>query len=210
MNIKINQNLKNYMEELIDYHYNLNDKGHGIDHVNYVINRSFDFAKQIPEINYEMVYVVAAYHDVAHHIDDENHEALSAKMLSEDERLMDFFTEEQIQIMSEAVADHRASSKTEPRNIYGKIVSSADRNTSVENTLKRCYLYNRKLNPELKLEETIEECRKALVRKFGIGGYARNKMYFNDEKYTKYLDEITNLTSNSEKFAAEIKRANDL
>lgn len=210
MNIEINPKLKKYMEELVNYHYNLNDKGHGIDHANYVINRSFEFASQVQNVNYEMVYVAAAYHDVAHHIDDKNHESLSAQMLSEDEKLKEFFTEEQIKIMSEAVADHRASSKTEPRNIYGKIVSSADRNTNVENTLKRCYSYNRRLSPELQIEETIEECRNVLLKKFGVNGYARNKMYFNDEKYTKYLNDITELASNKERFAAEMKRVNGL
>ena len=48
--------------------------------------------------------------------------------------------------MSEAVEDHRSSLENDPRSIYGKIVSSADRNTSVEVTLKRCYSYNKKQN----------------------------------------------------------------
>lgn len=37
-----------------------------------------------------MVYVIAAYHDVAHHIDAKNHETISAKMLMEDKKLKDF------------------------------------------------------------------------------------------------------------------------
>ena len=28
----INKNLKRYIETIINYHYNLNDKGHGIEH----------------------------------------------------------------------------------------------------------------------------------------------------------------------------------
>ena len=51
MNIEINPKLKKYMEELVNYHYNLNDKGHRIDHANYVINRSFEFASQAPNVN---------------------------------------------------------------------------------------------------------------------------------------------------------------
>lgn len=43
--------------------------------------------------------------------------------------------------MSEAIEDHRASLEYIPRSIYGKIISSADRNTSIEDILKRTYEY---------------------------------------------------------------------
>lgn len=199
-----------YIEQIVNYHYNLNDKGHGVEHAKYVINRSFEFAYQVESINLEMVYVIAAYHDVAHHIDAKNHETISAKMLMEDKKLKDFFTDEQIKIMSEAVEDHRSSMETEPRSIYGKIVSSADRNTSVEVTLKRCYSYNRRHFSELKESEIIEECRKFLLKKFGINGYARSKMFFDDKEYKKYLDDITDLALDSDKFAVEIKKVNEI
>ena len=207
---KIKLELIKYIEQIVNYHYNLNDKGHGVEHAKYVINRSFEFAYQVETINLEMVYVIAAYHDVAHHIDAKNHETISAKMLMEDKKLKDFFTDEQIKIMSEAVEDHRSSMETEPRSIYGKIVSSADRNTSVEVTLKRCYSYNRRHFSELKESEIIEECRKFLLKKFGINGYARSKMFFDDKEYKKYLDDITDLALDSDKFAVEIKKVNEI
>lgn len=207
---KIKLELIKYIEQIVNYHYNLNDKGHGVEHAKYVINRSFEFAYQVESINLEMVYVIAAYHDVAHHIDAKNHETISAKMLMEDKKLKDFFTDEQIKIMSEAVEDHRSSMETEPRSIYGKIVSSADRNTSVEVTLKRCYSYNRRHFSELKESEIIEECRKFLLKKFGINGYARSEMFFDDKEYKKYLDDITDLALDSDKFAVEIKKINEI
>lgn len=203
---KINPNLKQYMQNVINYHYNLNDKGHGIEHAEYVINRSIKFASQIENINYDMVYVIAGYHDVAHHIDAKNHEDVSAKMLREDENLKEFFTDEQIMIMSEAVEDHRSSMETEPRSIYGKIVSSADRNTSVTVTLVRSYSYNKKHFPELNEDEIIEKCRSFLLKKYGINGYARSKMYFDDMEYEKYLDDITELASDVKKFNEEMKK----
>lgn len=87
---KIKLELIKYIEQIVNYHYNLNDKGHGVEHAKYVINRSFEFAYQVESINLEMVYVIAAYHDVAHHIDAKNHETISAKMLMEDKKLKDF------------------------------------------------------------------------------------------------------------------------
>ena len=210
MSYGIRDDLKKYIKELINYHYNLNDKGHGVEHAEYVINRSLKFANEINDINYEMVYVIAAYHDVAHHIDAKNHEVLSAQMLIKDEELKKYFTDEQIKIMSEAVEDHRSSLETEPRSIYGKIVSSADRNTSVEVTLKRCYSYNKKHSQNLMENEVIEKCRRFLLEKFGEDGYARSKMYFDDKEYEKYLYDITELALNSEKFSMKIKRVNGI
>lgn len=206
----INPKLIEYISKLVQYHYSLNDTGHDISHAEYVITRSLEFSKGIKDINYEMVYVIAEYHDFAHHIDHKNHESVSAKMLLEDKTLKDFFTDEQIKVMSEAVEDHRSSLDGKPRTIYGKIVSSADRNTSVETTLKRCYSYNRKHSLDLKENEVLEKCRVFLIEKFGVNGYAREKMYFDDKDYQKYLDDITELALDNEKFYKEIKRINGI
>ena len=131
----INKKLKKYLEENIFPSYKKNDLGHNLDHILYVINRSLKFAKEVDNINYDMVYTVAAYHDIGHYIDAKNHEKISAEMLLADEELKNFFTDEEIKIMSDAVYDHRASLESEPRSIYGKIVSSADRNNTIEDCL---------------------------------------------------------------------------
>ncbi len=132
-----------------------------------------------------MVYTVAAYHDLGHHIDGKNHEKVSAEMLLADENLREFFSEEEIRIMAEAVYDHRASMEGEPRSIYGKIVSSADRNTDILLPLRRTYSYRISNNPNDSLEKIIEESRKHLINKFGNSGYANEKMYFEDLDYKK-------------------------
>lgn len=118
-------------------------------------------------INNDMVYVVAAYHDIGHYIDAKNHEKVSSEILLADTNLKQFFTDEEIKIMAEAVHDHRASMEGEPRSIYGKIVSSADRNTLVDNILKRTYAYRLKHNPDYTLEQIIEESRQHIIDKFG-------------------------------------------
>ena len=183
----IRESLKKYIETVIFNEYKNNEPGHGISHIEYVIKRSLEFAKQIENINIEMVYVVAAYHDIGHHIDRKNHEKVSADILLSDLKLKEFFSDEEIKVMSIAIRDHRASSNSIPRNIYGKIVSSADRNTDVLKTLERCYSYNLKHSPYLTEEETLEDCRLFLLKKYGINGYARDKMFFEDLKYDKYL-----------------------
>ena len=120
--MKINDKLKTYIEKNIFPSYERNDLGHNLDHIKYVIDRSMRFANEVEGINLDMVYTIAAYHDIGHYIDARNHEKVSAEMLLADENLKEFFTEEEIKTMSEAVYDHRASLEGEPRSIYGKIV----------------------------------------------------------------------------------------
>ena len=164
----------------------------------------------IEDINYDMVYVIAAYHDLGHHIDADNHEKVSAELLLEDNQLKEFFTIEQTQTMADAVYDHRASLEGEPRSIYGKIVSSADRNTLVDVPLKRTYAYRVKHNPTATLEEIIEESRQHLIKKFGKKGYASEKMYFEDKEYKKFLEDVQTLVMNKEQFTIRYMEANDL
>ena len=139
--MQINKELQNYIEKNIFPSYEKNDSGHNLEHIKYVINRSLKFAIEIENINYDMVYAVAAYHDIGHYIDAKNHEKISANMLLSDNNLKRFFSDGEIRIMSEAIYDHRASKDSNPRSIYGKIVSSADRNISLDDTLKRTYSY---------------------------------------------------------------------
>ena len=206
----IREELKKYIEENIFTSYDKNEDGHKLDHIMYVIDRSFMFASRVPDVNLEMVYVIAAYHDIGHYIDAENHEKVSGEMLLKDKNLRRFFTDEEIKMMSEAVCDHRASSKNEPRSIYGKIVSSADRNVLVEIPLKRTYSYRKEHSPNSTLDEIIEESRQHLLDKFGKKGYATTKMYFEDEDYKKFLEDITVLASNEEEFKRRFLEVNGL
>ncbi len=198
--MRINKELKEYIEKNIFPEYNKNDKGHGIDHIAYVIGRSLKFASTVEDIDYNMVYVVAAYHDIAHHIDAKHHEELGAKILLEDNNLKKYFSDEQIKIMSEAVHDHRSSLEGEPRSIYGKIVSSADKNVLVDSPLTRTYYWRLEHCPNDSLEEIIENSRMHCLHKFGEKGYATEKMYFEDLDYKKFLEDITLLANNKEEF----------
>ena len=44
--IMINQELKDYIENNIFPEYNKNEIGHGIEHIKYVIDRSFELVKE--------------------------------------------------------------------------------------------------------------------------------------------------------------------
>jgi len=196
--MEVNKELVEYIEKNIFPIYDKNEKGHGIDHIKYVIERSFKFAKEVPDANLDIVYTVAAFHDIGHHIDPKKHELISADLMYKDENLKKFFTDEERLIIKEAIEDHRASSNHEPRTVYGKIVSTADRNNSVDSCLKRSYCYNRKLHPDYEEDQIFEDCHFHLNDKFGENGYA--KFFFKDETYEAFLKEIRELLSDKENF----------
>ncbi len=195
--MNINSELKEYIEKNIFPVYE-NEQAHNLEHINYVINRSIRFANTIPDINYNIVYTVAAYHDIGHRINPKTHELVSAEIMYNDNKLKEFFTDEERKIIKEAIEDHRASSNHEPRSIYGKIVSTADRNNTVESCLMRSYSYNKKLHPEYDDEQIFEDCHFHLNDKFGENGYA--KFFFKDEEYEKFLTDIRTLLSDKNSF----------
>ncbi len=196
---KINENVKKYIENNVLPEYEKNEQGHGKNHIEYVIRRSFELIDQNDlDVNYNMVYVIAAYHDIGHHIDRKNHEKVSAEIMSKDHNLKEFFTDNELQIIKEAIEDHRASNEYEPRSIYGKIVSSADRNNTVEQCLERTYTYGKEHEPEISDKELYERAYDVLNKKFGYGGYA--KFYFKDEQYENFLRDIRKLLENKENF----------
>ena len=199
----VSKKLKEYIENNIFPEYEKNDQGHNLEHIKYVINRSIKFADTVPDINYNIVYTVAAYHDIGHHIDPKKHELISAEIMYDDDKLKEFFKDKERIIIKEAIEDHRASSNHEPRSIYGKIVSTADRNNTVEACLRRSYSYNKKLHPEYDDEKIFEDCHYHLNDKFGENGYA--KFYFKDEEYEKFLTDIRNILANKYRFI-EIQR----
>ena len=197
--MRIKKEIKEYIEKEIFPEYEKNERGHGIEHIKEVIKRSFDLVKENNlDVNLNMVYVIAAYHDIGHHIDSKNHERISAEIMEKDENLKKFFTNEELILIHDAIEDHRASSNSEPRSIYGKIVSSADRNSDVNACLRRTYTYGKKLDPTLTDQELFERAHKVLVNKFGEDGYA--KFFFKDEKYEKFLKKLRELLKDKEKF----------
>lgn len=195
----IDKDIKKYVQENVLMEYELNDKGHDINHINFVLQRAYELGKQY-EVDYNMLYVVVAYHDICCHINRELHEKLSARRLYKDNSLRKFFTEEQMNIMREAVEDHRASLEYVPRNIYGKILSSADRKIDIESYFKSSIGFSLKENPNLSIEELIEESYNFAIKKFGKNGYAISKIYVKDQKYEDFLHEIQYLIDNKEEF----------
>lgn len=204
----MNDNLIKYIQNNVFPEYSKNEKGHGIEHIRYVIDRCMRFAKQFDDIDLNILYTIAAFHDIGHYIDKKNHEKLSAEMFYQNEDMKQFFTEEERIIIKEGIEDHRASSNSVPRSDYGKIISSADRSTDVNEFLKRTHSYTLKHNPDATLNEMLERAYNHTKDKYGKSGYA--KSYVVDTEYDNFKSEILKLINDKEKFNQRYLEVNNI
>ena len=149
------------------------DKAHHPDHVRTVIRESLRLASRCPDADPDLVYAVAAYHDTGLVAGRERHHLVSGQIVSADATLRRWFDKRQIDLIREAVEDHRASSDHEPRSIYGKIVAEADRIIDPQTTLRRTVQYGLEHFPELDAEEQYARFRRHLQAKYAEGGYLK-------------------------------------
>lgn len=66
---------------------------HGMIHINNVIKNMLMLADYY-NLDKNIAYVIAAFHDIGLNIDRDNHEYESGKILSEDKELKKYFSEE--------------------------------------------------------------------------------------------------------------------
>ena len=201
----INDKLKSYIENFILPEYELNDKGHNLVHINNVLSRAFEIAKKY-DVDENILYAIICFHDIACHIDREKHEVLSAERLYNDNQLKEFFSDEEIEIMRDAVVDHRSSLEYVPRNIYGKILSSADRKVDIDDYMRSSMGFQKNKEPNSTDEELIEHSYTFAIKKFGKNGYAVKKFYVEDEKYEKFLKELQDLIDDRPSFEERAKK----
>ena len=194
MNISIKL-CEHIRERIIPQYVNF-DKAHRIDHVEKVIEESMKLALHY-EVNSAMVYTIAAYHDLGLCEGREFHHIVSGKILFADETLWQWFTDDQMLQMKEAIEDHRASNKQAPRSIYGKIVAEADRIIDPEITLRRTVQYGLSHYPEMDKERQYERFRKHLADKYAEGEYL--KLWIPQSDNAGRLAELRQLIINEER-----------
>ena len=148
------------------------DKAHNMEHVTRVIRRSLDLARRTGA-NINMVYAIAAYHDIGMSGPRAIHHITGGKMLMRDARLKKWFSSEQIKIMKEAVEDHRASASHAPRRVYGKIVAEADRDLDAEVVFRRTVQFGLANYPELDKEHQWIRFKEHMANKYSVHGYIK-------------------------------------
>lgn len=168
----ITPSLKAYTEQCVLPRYESYDAAHRCDHVMGVIERSLALATHY-DVEPDMVYTIAAWHDLGLCYGRETHHLTSAQMLREEGALAEWFTVEQIATMAEAIEDHRASSDHTPRTIYGLIVAEADRQIIPQVVMRRTIQYGLAHYPELSHEEQWQRFVAHLHEKYDHGGYLK-------------------------------------
>ena len=183
----VNPEITAYVEQEILPRYDHFDAAHQRDHIDAVISRSLDLAKYY-DVDTDMVYTIAAYHDTGICEGRDTHHLVSGRIIREDKKLRDWFTEDQIETMAQAAEDHRASSGSEPRSIYGKIVAEADRLIVPDIVIQRTIQYGLDHYPELDKEGQYQRFRQHLLEKYSDTGYLR--LWLPESDNAKRLEEL--------------------
>ena len=166
------------------------DRAHNLEHVTRVIRNSLELVRTTgADIN--MVYTIAAYHDLGMSGHRADHHLRGGKILATDARLKKWFSPEQIKIMKEAVEDHRASASRSPRSIYGKIVAEADRDIDPERIIRRCIQFGLANYSEKTDEEQWARFKEHMHNKYSKEGYI--KLWIPNSPNAKRLNELQNI-----------------
>ena len=192
--------LVEFIETKILPQYAAFDAAHNMEHVTRVIRHSLELVK-VTGADVNMVYAIAAYHDLGMSGPRAVHHLTGGKILAADARLKKWFSPEQLKVMREAVEDHRASASHSPRSIYGKIVAEADRDIEKDVVIRRTIQYGLANYPQLDHEGHWKRFKEHMDNKYSKDGYI--KLWIPNSPNAIRLNELRNLIANP----AELRKA---
>ena len=192
--------LVEFVETKILPQYAAFDAAHNMEHVTRVIRHSMELVK-VTGADVNMVYVIAASHDLGMSGPRAVHHITGGKILATDARLKKWFSTEQLKVMREAVEDHRASASHSPRSIYGKIVAEADRDIEKDIVIRRTIQYGLANYPQLDHEGHWKRFKEHMDNKYSKDGYI--KLWIPNSPNAIRLNELRNLIANP----AELRKA---
>ena len=182
--------LVEFIETKILPQYAAFDAAHNMEHVTRVIRHSLELVK-VTGADVNMVYAIAAYHDLGMSGPRAVHHLTGGKILAADARLKKWFSPEQLKVMREAVEDHRASASHSPRSIYGKIVAEADRDIEKDVVIRRTIQYGLANYPQLDHEGQWKRFKEHMDNKYSKDGYIR--LWIPNSPNAQRLNELRNL-----------------
>lgn len=203
MNRTASLDLVEFVESKILPRYAAFDKAHNTEHVVRVIRRAMDLALKVgADLN--MVYVIAAYHDLGMAGQRAVHHIEGGRILFTDARLKKWFSPEQLKIMKEAVEDHRASASRAPRSIYGKIVAEADRDLDPDVVFRRAVQYGLSNYPELSFEQQWRRFQEHMEEKYSVNGYIKLWVHGSDNE--RKLNQVREIIANPQRLREEFEK----
>ena len=190
MNNTPSLDLVEFIETQILPQYAQFDRAHNLEHVTRVIRNALDLVR-ITGADINMVYTIAAYHDLGMSGPRAIHHVTGGKILAKDARLKRWFSAEQIKVMSEAVVDHRASASHAPRSLYGKIIAEADRDIDIDTVFRRAIEYGLANYPEMNEEGQWQRFKQHMDEKYSVNGYMR--LWIPGSPNERKLNELRNI-----------------
>ena len=188
--------LLEYIEREIIPRYSSFDKAHREDHARTVIARAMEMGRNY-DIDEDMLLAAAAFHDLGLAVDRKTHHLESGRIIREDARLREWFSPDQIETIAQAAEDHRASGKTPPRSIYGKIIAESDRDIIPMKILRRTIQFGLEHYSELDKEAHWKRFVEHLHEKYYYGGYL--KLYIPESKNAPKLEELRKMIADEVK-----------
>ncbi|MBR2162962.1 MAG: HD domain-containing protein [Bacteroidales bacterium] len=203
--------LEEYIYNEIVPRYREFDPAHKEDHALTVIGQALElldrmqpWLKEHPEaavewdvpVDRQILLAAAACHDLGLVNGRDNHHMDSGKIIRADERLREWFSEEEIETIAQAAEDHRASGKAAPRSIYGMLVAEADRVIEGDTIIRRTIQFGFKHYPDLDREGHIERAVSHLREKYGRGGYMKLWIPWSDN--AARLSDLQNIIADDE------------
>ena len=212
INIITNKKGNKRNSELVEYIgkcivlYERNGCSHQLWHIHNVTERSLKFAKNYP-MNKEMVYMIASFHDFGCFVSRKNHEEISAHLMEQDSFIQKYFKKNEIKVMAEAIIDHRGSLEYEPRSIYGRIISSADRLVTIEEIMRSTHSRNLEFFSGMNWDEMVRESYQYIKKKYGKDGCA--KSYIPNPDFGQFLKEVQVYLDDYELFSKKLKEVDN-
>lgn len=218
----INSTLEKYIFEEVVPRYASFDAAHKEDHALTVIRQALELldgrdswaAAQadveplwLTPVSRAMLMTAAACHDLGLVNGRERHHLDSGIIIRADQRLREWFTEEQIEVIAQAAEDHRASGKGAPRSIYGMLIAEADRVIDQETIIRRTIQFGLKHYPDLCRDGQLQRAKEHLVEKYGRGGYLR--LWIPWSSNASRLDALQDLIADPEALKLEVSRIYD-
>ena len=195
--------LVEFIETKILPQYAAFDAAHNMEHVTRVIRHSLELVK-VTGADVNMVYAIAAYHDLGMSGPRAVHHITGGKILAADARLKKWFSPEQLKVMREAVEDHRASASHSPRSIYGKIVAEADRDIDKDIVIRRTIQYGLANYSQLDHEGQWKRFKEHMDNKYSKDGYIR--LWIPNSPNAQRLNELRNLIAQPAELRKEFDR----
>lgn len=199
----LNPGLVQYVESEIIPRYASFDKAHREDHVRKVIEEAMNMSVHY-DVDKDVLYAAAAFHDTGLVDGREVHHMSSGRIIREDPHLKEWFTPDKIETIAQAAEDHRASSGCEPRSIYGKIVSEADRDIEPMRILRRTVQFGMEHYPELDKEGHWKRMLEHLAEKYDYGGYL--KLYIPESSNAVGLQALRDIIHDPERLRSIFER----